>query len=52
MFCKLTFERKTGTPAFQKTGAKEIKILILCLLSENVFKKLLFLSALIPQIKV
>ncbi len=26
-FYKLTFERKTGTPAFQKTGAKKIKIL-------------------------
>jgi|GEM_PF-4340211 len=24
-FCKLTFERKTGTPEFQKTGAKKIK---------------------------
>jgi hypothetical protein len=24
-FCKLTIERKTGTPVFQKTAAKEIK---------------------------
>jgi hypothetical protein len=24
-FCKLTAERKTGTPVFQKTGAKKIK---------------------------
>jgi hypothetical protein len=24
-FCKLTSERKTGTPVFQKTGAKKIK---------------------------
>ena len=25
-FVKLTSERKTGTPEFQKTGAKKIKI--------------------------
>jgi len=25
IFCKLTSERKTGTPVFQKTGAKKIK---------------------------
>jgi len=43
MFCKLTFERKTGTPEFQKTGAKKIKKL--CYLSKTVFKKLLFLCA-------
>jgi hypothetical protein len=25
IFCKLTSERKSGTPVFQKTGAKKIK---------------------------
>jgi len=48
-FCKLTFERKTGTPEFQKTVAKKIKIFILCYLTGTVFKKLLFLSALNRQ---
>jgi hypothetical protein len=28
-FCKLTIERKTGTPAFQKTGAKKIKKIVI-----------------------
>jgi hypothetical protein len=37
-------ERKNGTPAFQKTAAKEIKNLELSPLSYTVFKKLLFLS--------
>jgi len=39
-------ERKTGTPVFQKTGAKEIKNFELSPLSYAVFKKLLFLSLL------
>lgn len=41
-FCKLTFERKTGTPEFQKTGAKKIKKFILCYLSRTVFKNYYF----------
>jgi hypothetical protein len=32
-FCKLTIERKTGTPVFQKTAAKKIKNLQLWYLS-------------------
>ena len=33
LFCKLTLERNTGTPAFQKTGAKKIKKMQFCPLS-------------------
>ncbi len=29
MFCILTCERKTGTPVFQKTAAKKIKIIVI-----------------------